>query len=357
MFIALHGKNGAYSVTNTTEQAYYENLLNLAPAEGPYTNGGTDYVLEWSSTNRLVWPESRGGSNPAHKGQFPGLDYMLLYNLYQMVYKCPDFYFSISNINDFKYVGSTSVCNDWSEITVSPQPSGVDVRFETSNNIEIQKVNNLISRVRQKTNTISSVGWIKATLVGKTKSIQLSPKNVWVGMPVEQCSFGPPTIRLGKSELYSINNTVPVNYFSIDWSGDDIISFAGLAPLGRACFRGNMLGSGIVTLILSNSCGTSISEIFVNVVGSDVVISPNPTKGYVAYEVSLPQQETLRSNSISIDNTCDIKIFNYYQQLVYSGKSEFPSGQLNLSSLRDGIYIVMLTYNGITYTSKLTIKH
>ncbi len=88
------------------EQAFYEGLLNTAPRHGPF-NYGVDYQpaqgslvhypyweeyhFEWSSVNRFVWPHRRGeGTIEVHKGEYNGLDYMLLYNLYGLVFGYPN---------------------------------------------------------------------------------------------------------------------------------------------------------------------------------------------------------------------------------------------------------------------------
>lgn len=72
------------------EKSLYETLLDKAPAEGAF-NYGYDpdnlYESEWSSINRFVWPERKGtGTGEHHQGDYNGLDYMMLYNLYYLVY-------------------------------------------------------------------------------------------------------------------------------------------------------------------------------------------------------------------------------------------------------------------------------
>lgn len=72
------------------ERPYYQDLLNKAPMEGPFNYGynpGRLYEHEWSSINRFVWPERRGtGTREHHQGEYNGLDYMMLFNLYYLVY-------------------------------------------------------------------------------------------------------------------------------------------------------------------------------------------------------------------------------------------------------------------------------
>lgn len=84
------------------EQAYYESLMNQAPPNGPFNYGvdyepdpdsplyyehWQEYTYEWSASNRFVWPQRRGnGTSEFFTGEYNGLDYMLLYNLYGLVY-------------------------------------------------------------------------------------------------------------------------------------------------------------------------------------------------------------------------------------------------------------------------------
>jgi len=84
------------------ERHWYEYLLNTAPRHGPFNYGQyaqaaekqytgyareEEYHHEWSSVNRFVWPQRRGpGTVEWHKGEYNGLDYLLLYNLFCLVY-------------------------------------------------------------------------------------------------------------------------------------------------------------------------------------------------------------------------------------------------------------------------------
>jgi len=73
--------NNDVSNLSETDKSFIINLLNIAPACGPhgFNRGSSDFVYQWSSDNRLIWPESKGDTTSA---EFNGLDYMLLHNLY-----------------------------------------------------------------------------------------------------------------------------------------------------------------------------------------------------------------------------------------------------------------------------------
>jgi hypothetical protein len=80
-------------------RSFYEDAINSAPCPGPFYYGTLDGrgttgsgVKGWRASNRWTDPdEGKNGSpttwgDPSGKaGDYPGLDYMLLYNLYQLV--------------------------------------------------------------------------------------------------------------------------------------------------------------------------------------------------------------------------------------------------------------------------------
>jgi hypothetical protein len=80
---------------NPIPSSYYKFLLDVAPCNGPYNfsaSGGGMSTYEWSARDRLHTADERGGfvSSPDHEGssqgEYPGLDYMLYYNLYAIAY-------------------------------------------------------------------------------------------------------------------------------------------------------------------------------------------------------------------------------------------------------------------------------
>lgn len=66
---------------------YYEYLLNQAPAEGPYNYGNGNWPnWQWSSTSRTIQPGRRGETANAFPGNYNGLDYMIYYNMYTLLF-------------------------------------------------------------------------------------------------------------------------------------------------------------------------------------------------------------------------------------------------------------------------------
>jgi len=96
--------NDNYSEITTHDREHIENLLNIAPDCGPYAYPFGVNSGDWSSISRLVSPEqNRGGAFTASaptglyqsEGNFSGLDYMILHNLYLLT-KSTSMPFSVS---------------------------------------------------------------------------------------------------------------------------------------------------------------------------------------------------------------------------------------------------------------------
>jgi hypothetical protein len=92
--------NNDYTKINQEDREYIQDLLDIAPNCGPhkYKTGGvlTYEEYEWSSASRLNRPDQRGGDIecwPA--GEFAGLDYMLLHNLFWLTNE------PLDNINNY----------------------------------------------------------------------------------------------------------------------------------------------------------------------------------------------------------------------------------------------------------------
>lgn len=68
-------------------QSKFEQMLNEAPWHGPcFMTANCTNATGWSGENRWFHPNHRNGSNDQKGAQFNGLDYLLLYNLYQITY-------------------------------------------------------------------------------------------------------------------------------------------------------------------------------------------------------------------------------------------------------------------------------
>jgi len=71
------------------KQEYFSSLLNSAPINGPFNyNGENDFAnFEWSTSRRYTRPENRGGNTQSHPGDYNGIGFMLIENLYNIYYE------------------------------------------------------------------------------------------------------------------------------------------------------------------------------------------------------------------------------------------------------------------------------
>jgi hypothetical protein len=79
--------NDDYSRISSGDIIFVLDLLNEAPPCGPnkIKLGNGDIISRnpnWSSTSRLIWPENNDNPDDSFTGEYNGLDYMLLHNLF-----------------------------------------------------------------------------------------------------------------------------------------------------------------------------------------------------------------------------------------------------------------------------------
>lgn len=77
--------NGA---TATSSQSFYDNVLSTAPCNGPYKfDSISNFSPEWHTSDRWEHPDYNTIPDNNFKGEYIGMDYMMLYNLYHLYYK------------------------------------------------------------------------------------------------------------------------------------------------------------------------------------------------------------------------------------------------------------------------------
>lgn len=76
------------------DSSFVANLLHEAPFNGPHSDTSlSDYSIKWNTPSRIVWPST--DTNTFYTGYqyyFAGLDYLMLHNLYRLVYGDSKFY-------------------------------------------------------------------------------------------------------------------------------------------------------------------------------------------------------------------------------------------------------------------------
>lgn len=71
----------------TEDSTFIADLLVVAPPEGPFSDTSrAGFTIHWSTSSRLIWPSDELTHRASKNYEFAGIDYLLLYNLYRLVY-------------------------------------------------------------------------------------------------------------------------------------------------------------------------------------------------------------------------------------------------------------------------------
>ena len=158
--------NNDYSLISNENKSYIENLLNYAPECGPYYFAQGDDGGLWSSSSRLVWPEKLHGGCPT--GEYNGLDYMLLHNLYWL--STISQYPSVINYNPGIFKSNSIVATNQINCSVPVELKNRTLKFSAGNSIKlkpgckINPVNN--ERFIARVNTGIQTGFRKVSITG-----------------------------------------------------------------------------------------------------------------------------------------------------------------------------------------------
>lgn len=83
------------------DKEYYENLLSLAPIEGPNSLvNAENFNIEWCSTSRLNWPHKINKGNYIYSG----LDYLFLYNLFCTIFDSKNLLLNNNNKKNILFI-------------------------------------------------------------------------------------------------------------------------------------------------------------------------------------------------------------------------------------------------------------
>lgn len=239
----------------------YMDLLNSAPECGPYKyqytvfdNGFYWYFYwankDWSSNNRLIWPE-RLGVNNGFSGFYNGLDYMLLHNLFCLTYE--NFIETVEVGDLFPLVQSTDI------ISSNTIPANFPVFYIAD------------------------------------RKVQLKP-----GFHAESsCYFNAHISSLSSNFSYQKISYQPQCNYNIPGppqTPSQIVTVSGSSTL-----------TGDSTLTDSTNCSKK-STALETYSDNGIMIYPNPGKGKFIIESKNPVEEL---NSIEIVNTLGQKVYSY----------------------------------------------
>lgn len=295
-----------HSGTNPISQSTYENLLNSAPCEGPrcfWNSTSQCSTFEWSSRDRLHTSDERGGGSS--QGEYAGLDYMLYYNLYNII-----------NPSTIPYVNFMD-----SRITF-PIPIGNPLMGTTANPLTIEAFNTI-----EATNTVNSNA--DATFRAG-KSIHFGPDfHVVAGANFH--AYIDPFECATDGEYRSISTTNTTNNNAVAYAGNTtFVNYPSTVP--QYSSEENVLTSENTIVNKNNSI--------------EIKIIPNPSNGIFSIESNLIETSAFQ-----------IKLYDILGNLVFNLSMTENLLNINLTNQSKGVYYVEIKNdNGYYKTEKIIVQ-
>lgn len=278
----------------------------------------------------------------------------------------------VEAFSNIQLTGSSTICNSNTLYSLSQVPNGVAVNWSVSSNLQIVNSTTTGATVKAINSTVQGNGFVRATV-----GTQVITKNVWVGKPSSVtglyhvatfgCTKGEINVDSGGGAdqyewIISGGTIVIPNVNSNSYTGQSVIFVDPIdGPYGftvkvRAI---NSCGySAWYTKHIPTDCSTGggdggggitpLSNSFV--LDDKTVLFPNPESEMVY--VNLNQ---LTGNQKEFD--FHIKLFDFNGSLVFEKQTNRILEQINISTLRSGIYVLHLSNGERNITEKLMIQH
>lgn len=307
--------------------------LGTAPCIGPYNFGnGLNGGYEWSSQDRHEH-QSKRGTNAPFAGNYPGVDYMLLHNLYYE-YLCQE------NING-KYTQAVNLMDNYDEMTwpvdlqhITGNPNSPNVTYGINGNIASQKV----------FQNFSSTAKIFAA-ASPSAPINSTPSEV--------------EYRAGK-----VISLLPG--FSVE-QGSKFSAYVAR----YLCINGNDYGNGM------KSSNTPTNDYESDLMNTSIPIHhvnyPPTNSEYLLYENSttknsiknIPEKGSLTilpnpnngnfiiTNDVNEGSLKSIEIQNSLGIIIQTINQPTPSTEINIQNQAAGLYLVKLNYADKVITKKV----
>ena len=326
-------------------KSVYADPINKAPCTGPYyfdTSDRPDW--EWRSQDRLEHPKSRNGTAPP--GNYPGVDYMLLHNLYYEYLNQLDDKPSGSEAAAYKYAYNFMDNEDnsiWPKKIVFPFATiylGVNLTDATHRLGNVKVFQNLKSTA-QIYATASPLAHLNTTPSSVTyragKEIALLP-----GFEVEAGSTFDAYIKryiCGDDDYIAGMRSAKdsTNQSSNDYEGDDMND----VPLHYVAYPKSDADNypfGDEELNVNESINPALDN--------QIKITPNPSTGIFKVE----------SKTISDTEKLSIQVYDMLGNLILELKDVSDNIEIDLQKHSKGVYVVHVISNfGITKTLKVSI--
>lgn len=204
-------------------------------------------------------------------------------------------------------------------------------------------------------NDVDGYAWLRLQITTPSGEIAYTPYHyVWVGKPLPSI-VGPDEIDCYSPEWYFVDNDSR-QWSDFQWSTDYNMEIISTTTGYKAEAQGLDEGYGQIFVEVTNDCGSNENRLVVYVNCSKFLLSPNPASDNVKVTVTKPESAFLSTdNKITGNYNLDIYDLNgvLYKSEIKSGK-EFT---FNVSNLKDGSYLVIISDGTKTTSLPLIVKH
>jgi hypothetical protein len=197
-------------------------------------------------------------------------------------------------------------------------------------------------------------GWIAVSISNGCGTIDLPQKTVWVGPPVINTIVGEQYLPTGGTSSYlaTTEGAISATY---QWS---------VSPSRPITNQGNKKvfitfpatnGDYVITLIVTNTCGTSEPYYYYVSTGEyePDIIFPNPTSG----ETTVSLESVIQSKAPDETAEWELKIYDNAQMLKEKKtKLKGNNTKIQTAGWKEGMYVVRVKYKNQILTGKLVVK-
>jgi len=83
----------------TEDSTFIADILAVAPPNGPFSDTTKpNYSVHWCTSSRVIWPAHEPSKRATKDYEFAGIDYLMLHNLYRLVYGGDDYYLNLNPV-------------------------------------------------------------------------------------------------------------------------------------------------------------------------------------------------------------------------------------------------------------------
>ena len=249
-------------------------------------------------------------------------------------------------------LGPYLICSSNTSYSVSIPPSASVTWSKSSNLMQVGGNTGNIYTVHTANSSQNGTGFVKATIKNSQGNVFLiRNKNIWIGKPKftvegdEQLE-----IRMSGIAMLDYSNGGG-NSNNVFWTRSGAITTVNGGPITAKFRAGSRPGMGAVYATVTNTCGSKENRLLVEVTGGWYSIYPNPASDFIYISVD----KNKLPNNVNIDNI-HFKLYDKMKVLKKQSVLKGYHSSINVSEMKNGIYIIQLITGEKTYEEKIIIS-